>query len=196
MARKIDPLKRDSILESARQLFKTRGVEKTTMAEIASAAGIATGTVYLYFESKSAIIDALCNWYLLDNVKAVTPAYENKDPYVAIKDALHASLEHASANADLIRLIDMRRSILGKKGRLPADRVIQKTLQASLARYMDDGSVITYNTVILAELITGLHEWISKVCFVWSDVDPRRYEDTLVEMLRHALLKNYRGKKQ
>jgi AcrR family transcriptional regulator len=194
MARKIDPLKREAILKSARERFKQCGVERTTMAQIALKAGIATGTIYLYFKSKAQIVDALCDHYLLGNIKAVAPEYENPDIQQAISGAIHAALKHASENADLVRLIDLRRSSGGKTNRPKADKVIQKTLREGLAKYIEEGSMRPYNTVILAELISGTLEWISKVCFVWSDVDPMRYEDTLVNMLRHALLINYEEK--
>jgi AcrR family transcriptional regulator len=193
LARKVDPEKREAILKSARELFKQCGVEQTTMASIAGKAGIATGTIYLYFDSKAKIIDALCDYYLLDNIKAVAPEYENPDIKQAIANGVHAALKHASENADLVRLIDQRRSIGDKTDRTQADRVVQKTLREGLAKYMENGTMRPYNIVVMAELVSGMIEWISKICFVWSDVDPMRYEDTLVEMLRHALLKNYKG---
>ena len=193
MSRKIDPEKREAILKSARELFRQYGVDQTTMARIAGKAGIATGTIYLYFDSKAKIIDALCDYYLLDNIKTVAPEYENPDIKQAIANGVHAALKHASENADLVRLIDLRRSIGGKTDRPQADRVVQKTLREGLAKYMENGTMRPYNIVVMAELVSGMIEWISKICFVWSDVDPMRYEDTLVEMLRHALLKNYKG---
>ncbi len=193
MSRKTDPEKRESILKSARELFRQYGVEQTTMARIAGKAGIATGTIYLYFDSKAKIIDALCEYYLLDNIKTVAPKFENPDIKQAISMGIHAALKHASENADLVRLVDLRRSIGGKTDRPQADRVVQKTIREGLAKYIEDGTMRPYNIVVMAELISGMLEWISKVCFVWSDVDPMRYEDTLVEMLRHALLKNYKG---
>lgn len=194
MARKIDPLKRDAILKSARELFKQCGVERTTMAQIAVKAGVATGTIYLYFNSKAQIVDALCDYYLLDNIKTIAPEYENPDIKQAISGAVHAALKHSAENADLVRLIDQRRSNGGKTRRPQADKVVQKTLREGLAKYIREGSMRPYNVVVMAELISGMLEWISKVCFVWSDVDPMRYEDTLVEMLRHALLINYEEK--
>ncbi len=67
------------------------------MARIAGKAGIATGTIYLYFDSKSKIIDALCDYYLLDNLKVTAPEYENPDIQQAISRTVHAALKHASA---------------------------------------------------------------------------------------------------
>jgi len=188
MARKIDPLKREAILKSARERFKECGVERTTMAQIALKAGVATGTIYLYFKSKSQIVDALCDYYLLENIRAIAPEYDNPDINQAISGAVHASLKHAAENADLVRLIDLRRSNGSKTRRPQADKVVQKTLREGLSKYIREGSMRPYNVIVMAELISGMLEWISKVCFVWSDVDPMRYEDTLVEMLRHALL--------
>jgi AcrR family transcriptional regulator len=47
------------ILAAARKLLEQRGPEAMTMEEIAAAAGVAKGTVYLYFQSKDELIQAL-----------------------------------------------------------------------------------------------------------------------------------------
>jgi AcrR family transcriptional regulator len=44
------------ILDAAVGLFRERGFEAAPMREIASAAGVATGAAYYYFESKDAIV--------------------------------------------------------------------------------------------------------------------------------------------
>jgi AcrR family transcriptional regulator len=49
------------ILAAARQLLEQRGPEAMTMEEIAAAAGVAKGTLYLYFLSKDDLILALIN---------------------------------------------------------------------------------------------------------------------------------------
>ena len=47
------------ILAAARSLLEQRGPEAMTMEEIAAAAGVAKGTLYLYFQSKDDLILAL-----------------------------------------------------------------------------------------------------------------------------------------
>jgi AcrR family transcriptional regulator len=47
------------ILRAARQLLEERGLEAMTMEEIAGVAGVAKGTLYLYFQSKDDLIEAL-----------------------------------------------------------------------------------------------------------------------------------------
>src|SRR5271165_349675 len=49
---------RSRILETALNLFRDRGFDETTMRDIASAAGVATGAAYYYFESKEALVMA------------------------------------------------------------------------------------------------------------------------------------------
>ena len=51
--------KRTALLDSAYELFTTMGFTKTTIRDIASKAGVAKGTFYLYFKDKSDIRDAL-----------------------------------------------------------------------------------------------------------------------------------------
>jgi AcrR family transcriptional regulator len=53
--------RRSEILAAALELFLERGFEDTTVQNIARRAGVAIGTVYLYFPSKSDVLLALHN---------------------------------------------------------------------------------------------------------------------------------------
>ncbi len=57
------------ILAAARQVLEQRGLEAMTMEEIAGAAGLAKGTLYLYFQSKNDLIEALIS-QVGDNILA------------------------------------------------------------------------------------------------------------------------------
>lgn len=52
---------REELIEVARQLFATRGIEGTTMNEIAEVSGKGRRTLYNYFKSKSGIFVAVMN---------------------------------------------------------------------------------------------------------------------------------------
>lgn len=54
-----DDLIRKDILESAQKLFVQYGIEKTTMEDIAKAAGKGKSTLYYYYKSKSEIFEAV-----------------------------------------------------------------------------------------------------------------------------------------
>lgn len=47
---------REKILEAALRLFRKRGFERTTMRDVAKAAGVALGAAYYYFPSKDALV--------------------------------------------------------------------------------------------------------------------------------------------
>jgi AcrR family transcriptional regulator len=51
--------KREAILEAALQMFVERGFFGTAVPEIADRASVGTGTIYRYFESKEALVNAI-----------------------------------------------------------------------------------------------------------------------------------------
>lgn len=69
--------RRRDILEAATEMFAQRGYEVATVQGIAARAGVAAGTVYLYFPSKEAILDALREDFedgLLERVAGIATA--------------------------------------------------------------------------------------------------------------------------
>jgi AcrR family transcriptional regulator len=52
-------VRREQILDAAAQVFLDRGLGEATMADVAEAARVGKGTVYLYFDSKAALLTAL-----------------------------------------------------------------------------------------------------------------------------------------
>lgn len=52
-------LRREAIYENAIAMFKQQGIEAMTMGALATACGIAVGTIYNYFESKNELVLAL-----------------------------------------------------------------------------------------------------------------------------------------
>jgi AcrR family transcriptional regulator len=51
--------KRDAILDAALELFSERTFASTPMPELARRAGVGAGTIYRYFDSKDALVNAL-----------------------------------------------------------------------------------------------------------------------------------------
>jgi AcrR family transcriptional regulator len=63
--------KRDAILAAALRLIARFGLHNTPMSAVAREAGVAVGTVYLYFPSKEAMINALYLHVLEDRNKSL-----------------------------------------------------------------------------------------------------------------------------
>ena len=62
----VTEFRRAEILDAAYRVFAERGFEQATMAEIAAAAGVAKGTLYLYYPSKQDIYDAALRQSVVD----------------------------------------------------------------------------------------------------------------------------------
>ncbi|MFO0972881.1 MAG: TetR/AcrR family transcriptional regulator [Phycisphaerae bacterium] len=57
---------RQRIIDAARDLFHERGFHATGVAEIRERAGVLSGTLYHFFPSKAAVLDAVLDWYSLN----------------------------------------------------------------------------------------------------------------------------------
>lgn len=59
MVRTLNPARRAALLDAALKLFVAGGVQGTSTAEIARQAGVAAGTLFLYFPTKQSLVDTL-----------------------------------------------------------------------------------------------------------------------------------------
>jgi len=66
-----DSAKRRQILDGARKVFMTLGFDGASMGEIARAAGVSKGTLYVYFTDKNALFEAIVEQEKLEQGKAV-----------------------------------------------------------------------------------------------------------------------------
>src|SRR5688500_8397493 len=62
MARRVPDDRLEQLVAVASRVFIAQGYAKTQMADVATALGVATGTVYLYVESKAALFDLLARY--------------------------------------------------------------------------------------------------------------------------------------
>ncbi len=51
---------RERLLDAAETVFRHRGVTRTSLAEVATAAGVTRGAVYWHFKDKAALFHAMC----------------------------------------------------------------------------------------------------------------------------------------
>lgn len=71
MARKAPTDRFEQLVDAATRVFIEGGYQRTQMADIADAMGVAKGTVYLYVESKEALFDVAVR--LADSPRPLTP---------------------------------------------------------------------------------------------------------------------------
>jgi AcrR family transcriptional regulator len=85
------PSRERAILDAALDLFVERGYEATSVPEVAKRAGVAAGTIYLYFESKEVLVNALLARIKGDLGKRVLAAWRPRDGLEAQFRALHGA---------------------------------------------------------------------------------------------------------
>jgi TetR/AcrR family transcriptional repressor of nem operon len=99
-------VRREQILDAAARVLVERGLAATTMAEVAEAASVAKGTVYLYYESKAELLAGLRARYFNDFAARLgePPAAAGRPgPGIAarIERLVAASYDFALANHEL-----------------------------------------------------------------------------------------------
>ncbi len=111
-----DTDKRRQILDGAREVFLASGFDGASMGAIAKAAGVSKGTLYVYFESKEALFEALTieeKRTLAENICRL----DHDDPDVAtVLRRLGASLMEAMVRPDHIASVRM---VIGAAEKFP-----------------------------------------------------------------------------
>jgi TetR/AcrR family transcriptional repressor of nem operon len=93
--------KRQRLIDAAGQLIHQQGVERTTLAEIASAADVPVGNVYYYYKTKDDIVNAVVT-ARLEALDAGFAALEKAHRAPAAR--LKAFFDELAGQADLISL--------------------------------------------------------------------------------------------
>lgn len=92
---------REDILEAAERLFRHFGYRKTTVADIARAAGMAKGSVYLHFSSKEEIFLAIVRAGVDVLAAHAEELLSGEDP---LRDRIFAALEYFIERTSQARL--------------------------------------------------------------------------------------------
>ena len=73
--------RRQDILEASLEIFERDGFEAARMSDIANAAGVAKGTIYLYFENKVALLEGVIQSTIIPTLQQIgETARSSTDP--------------------------------------------------------------------------------------------------------------------
>jgi len=94
--------KRESILRAATRVFARNGYFNSKVADIARAAGVADGTVYLYFKSKEEILHSIFDQNMAEALAADRKLIDKlRDPREKLRRIATLHLERLGADRDL-----------------------------------------------------------------------------------------------
>jgi TetR/AcrR family acrAB operon transcriptional repressor len=102
---------RHSLLDAAEQLFQARGVSRTSLNDIAIAAGTTRGAVYWHFQDKADLFNAMMDRVTLPLEEALTcvgdHADELDDPLVALRTSMLLALDKAANDPQVRRVFEV-----------------------------------------------------------------------------------------
>jgi TetR/AcrR family transcriptional regulator, fatty acid metabolism regulator protein len=110
--------KRARILDAAVRVFAERGFFGATVAGIARAAGVADGTIYLYFKSKDDVLLRLFDEKMTD----------------LLDEAKAAAAQEGSASARLSRLVQLHLALVEKDPELAQVLIVELRQSAQFPR--------------------------------------------------------------
>lgn len=155
---------RDKFIEVARQLFARKGVENTTMNDIASASDKGRRTIYTYFKSKRDIFNAVIESetdQLLNRLRHIVARQSSPEEKLMeyVECRFETMKEIVSRNGSLragffrdVRKVDRARKIITRK----ETAMLRDILQEGVEQGVFDIPNLNHMSVIVTQAIQGL----------------------------------------
>jgi TetR/AcrR family transcriptional regulator, transcriptional repressor for nem operon len=152
-------VRREQILDAAQRVLLDRGPAAATMAEVAEAAAVAKGTVYLYFASKAELLAGLRARYF-ERFTAMVADQADEAPGTPaavagrIEQLVAASYDFALANHELHHVLFHEAGLGGHDTFARAHAVVARLVEAGAA----SGELDVPDTALATDFVLhGLH---------------------------------------
>lgn len=186
MARTLDATKQKAILAAAKSIFIADGYDTAKMSDIAAEAGVAPGTLYLYFANKEALASAIGEEFfskLIVQLVRHVEKIESPDDVVTLVDW---ALRIASEEERLLAMVKDRKH--DPKTKTEHRHRLTSQLAEALSKAISRGTIRNYDdTTILAELLLSLMRRLIMSQTLFEDKDTGALKTGTVTMLQHIL---------
>jgi TetR/AcrR family acrAB operon transcriptional repressor len=100
---------RSRILDTAESLFQQQGVSRTSLNDIAQAAGVTRGAIYWHFEDKADLFNAMMHRVILPMEQSVARTRDGmkRDPLACIRDSLVDALRKTVNDPQVRRVFEI-----------------------------------------------------------------------------------------
>jgi TetR/AcrR family fatty acid metabolism transcriptional regulator len=173
MARKRVGNKRERIIAAAATLFGEKGYHNTTTAEIAESAGVAAGTIYIYFSSKEELLVAVFEEFLGAHMDRLREGVAREPtPEAKLRCLLRLGLELMEQNPDSARIFlsQLRQSTsMIKMVVKRSSRAYKDIIEGVLEEGMRAGFCRQMNVRAAASMFFGAYQslvldWVAEDC--------------------------------
>lgn len=172
----------NEILEIAEPLFYNKGYHQTTIADIVSAIGVAPGTIYYYFKSKEAILDAIIGRQVSRfseqiQLIAASPNLDSINKLQEIVRKLFSSIRHSDSRLlfEFLHTDDTLHIL--HRIELQSKLLLFEPLRTSIQQGMTDGSFHDGNSTVLTNIILAL--LYSLITATYNKLDPKIFATQL-----------------
>jgi AcrR family transcriptional regulator len=133
-----DSAKRRQILDGASRVFMDLGFDGASMGEIARAAGVSKGTLYVYFADKNRLFEAILEREMFDQQKVAFNFDPERDVATTLSEFGHAYIELLCrpGGGSAIRTVMAIAERMPEVGRRYYEHVLEKTINR-LAAYLE-----------------------------------------------------------
>jgi AcrR family transcriptional regulator len=176
---------REAILDAAARLLTTEGAAYARMEDIAASAGVAVGTVYNYFEDRTALVTAL----LESRTKSLFDALDGSTGQAGVPSELDEGSERgakgASAGAAAFEA-ELGRFVSAVAGHFDTNRFLLTVLLEEERHRGVDARAASRRRTVFEELLARAERLMSKGIRMRAirKGDPALYASLLVGMLR------------
>jgi TetR/AcrR family fatty acid metabolism transcriptional regulator len=187
----VSEFRRAEIVDAARTVFARRGFAFGIMDEIAKEAGVAKGTLYLYFRSKTEIYKAVLD----HDMKALKKStLDRLDAAANLKEKIRAfvlaRLERAEANKEFFRIMDSEGGALTYTRSQYRDWLREPVLRlaSAIGKAVQEGEIRCHDAEKTAWLIADMTRGtIQRRLLLQSDAQPAADCEFLLDFIWASL---------
>lgn len=182
--------RRADIVNAARSLFQTKKYDKTTMQDVIDALGIAKGTIYHYFKSKEALLEAVIENIVDANIDHLQNLINNTNGTALEKiQILIAAGDISTENEDLLDNLHRPGNSAMHTSILAATLLKQAPLYEKLiVQGCKEGVFKTSDPLECAEFILSAVQFLTDVgIYPWSQEDLKRRASAFPRLIEQLL---------
>ncbi|MEP6775527.1 MAG: TetR/AcrR family transcriptional regulator [Chloroflexota bacterium] len=185
-----DTGKREAIVKAARVMFTMDGYEATTMAKVAQRAGVAVGTVYLYFQNKNDLLSAVKSDWESEVLHSLWRSELAELPFhLRVRLMIEGAFDICARHDNMVQLMGMQAEMIGKWPSAPPPPIYD-SLKTFLDQGVAQGSLRPVDTKAAAVAVYSMVNGTLLHCFgVEQGKYQQLYIDTLVDSINRWLVK-------
>ena len=183
--------RRAEIMEAAMRCFVRKGYHRTTVEEIAREAGIAHGTLYLYFRSKKDVLFAFLEQAVKETASELLHNAEVRKPEEVLGRFIESRLQLHQGNNNLLKIIFAESLFDPTMAKEFTERVLQPTRQALsgyLQRCQEAGSLRVTDPDLAAQTLMAT---LAGYVLAWGAIAGQRPSAETIAFLKECFLQAY-----